>query len=102
MRLAALCLLAVTIAAAQKDKPAAAKTKQTTLTGCIDQRGETYVITEDTAMKAQAVLKGRAFSDDNFARFIWTKAAATGELKDEEGKRLLHVTKIETVAGTCR
>ena len=76
----------------RKDPPASS-----TVTGCVDQRGTTYVLTVPGAMEKVAALRGRAFTDDNFARFVGHKVKVTGESK--EG--VLHVDKIEKIAETC-
>src|SRR3954451_21134848 len=39
------------------------------MTGCLDQRGEAYYLAGPD-LKAEAQLKGKSFSDDNFAQYI--------------------------------
>jgi hypothetical protein len=68
-----------------------------TMTGCVDQRGETYVLTAEGAMDKSATLRGRAFSDDNFARYVGHKVKVTGDSKDG----VFHVDRIDKVAETC-
>ena len=48
-------------------------------------------------MEKATTLRGRAFTDDNFARFVGHKVRVTGESK--EG--VLHVDKIEKIGETC-
>ena len=43
---------------------------QQEITGCLDQRGESYVLKSEKNMKEVTALKGKAFSDDNFARYV--------------------------------
>jgi hypothetical protein len=90
-----------TMAADPKEKKETRARKQTqsasNMTGCVDERGETYVLTAEGSMEKRATLRGRAFTDDNFARFVGHKVRVTGESKDG----VLHVDKIEKVAETC-
>jgi hypothetical protein len=48
-------------------------------------------------MTKAATLRGRAFTDDNFARFVGHKVKVAGESKDG----VFHVDKIEKIAETC-
>ena len=87
-------------------KPQSSKTerrsgqKAATLTGCIDQRGETYVLADDQ-MQREAKLRAKAFSDDNFARFIGHRVRVFGEMDQSSGSDVFNVTKIEDVSQTC-
>jgi hypothetical protein len=74
-----------------------AQSKEATLEGCVDQQGETYVLRSIADMTKWTTLKGKSFSDDNFARFIGRKVSVRGTLA--EG--ILKVTSIEKIAETC-
>jgi hypothetical protein len=67
------------------------------ITGCVDQKGTTYVLTGAGTMQRGTTLQGRAFSDDNFARYVGHKVKVTGESR--EG--VFHVDKVDKVAETC-
>ena len=67
------------------------------ITGCVDQKGTTYILTGAGTMQTATTLQGRAFTDDNFARYVGHKVKVTGESK--EG--VFHVDKVEKVAETC-
>lgn len=89
------CLLA---APAEKkvQKPA-----ETTMTGCVDQREDVFVLTGDEQLKAVAVLHGDGFSDDNFARHMGHKVTVQGSLSVSGEQRVMKVRKITQVSETC-
>ena len=72
------------------------------MTGCLDQRGEAYFIAGPD-LKAEAQLKGKTFSDDNFARYIGHLVTVTGSVdRTSAEKPVVSVVKIENVKDTCR
>jgi hypothetical protein len=73
------------------------KAKQTTMTGCVDERGERYVLSSESDMSKLTTLKGKAFSDDNFARYVGHKVTVHGSLNGES----FEVTKIDNISDTC-
>jgi hypothetical protein len=75
-------------------KPRAA---QQQITGCLDQRGEAYVLKSEKDMTAVTTVRGKVFSDDNFARYVGHTVTVSGT-KDGD---LFWVTKIVNVADTC-
>lgn len=68
------------------------------MTGCVDQQGETYRLLPEGQAVGGVELRGRAFSDDNFARYLGSKVTVRGSL---EGN-VFHVTDIRQVSETCR
>jgi len=94
-------LLALMIAAlglaGPDPKPKASSTKSQEITGCLDQRGDGYVLKSEKDMKDVTRLKGKAFSDDNFARYVGHTVTVSGTRDGE----LLLVTKIVNIANTC-
>jgi hypothetical protein len=75
-----------------------ASSRQTTITGCLDQRGEQYVIRSIDDMARVTALKGKGFSDDNFARYIGQQVKVEGEASKG---MTFQVTKIDKVADSC-
>ena len=72
------------------------------MTGCLDQRGEAYYIAGPD-LKAEAKLKGKSFSDDNFAQYIGHLVTVTGSVDRSSGdKPVVSVVKIENVKDSCR
>lgn len=94
-------LAAVFIAAALSAAPETGKQKKshtgTSLTGCLDQRGERYILSSEADMSKVTTLLAKGFSNDNFARYIGKKVTVKGAHKAE----VFEVTKIETVSETC-
>jgi hypothetical protein len=72
-----------------------------TLTGCLDQQGEGYVLRELRTAGAVSALKGKAFSDDNFARYVGHKVTVHGTMEKEGGRSVLHVTKVDDAGPGC-
>ena len=80
-----------------KDPTTKPKATQQQITGCLDQRGEAYVLKSEKDMTAVTTLKAKAFSDDNFARYVGHTVSVSGA-KDGDS---FWVTKIVNVANTC-
>lgn len=102
--LCVVLLSGLTLATADEGKKStkrAAKRSTTTMQGCVDQRGEQYVLTGDVQLKKKAVLKGGAMSEDNFARYIGHKVKVEGALKTGSDMDVLSVDRIESIADTC-
>ena len=99
---ALLILFAAGVAAQERSKPAKpTRAASQTAVGCLDQRGETYVLTGDRELKRLLTLEGDGFSDDNFARYLGHKVRVRGRLKDA-GSSVFRVREITTVSETCK
>jgi hypothetical protein len=83
--------------AKKKSATAAEETQAAALTGCIDQRGESYILASEADMSKVTVLKGKGFSNDNFARYVGHKVTVRGT----QNRDVFEVTRIETLAATC-
>ncbi len=90
---------------AKSSKPAkpAKKTaaNRVTWTGCLDQRGENYVLAGDKELQTEAVLHGDGFSDDNFARHLGHKVTISGTLARDGNPVTIRVTKVTDIADEC-
>jgi hypothetical protein len=75
--------------------------KPESLTGCVDQRGETYVLAGAT-MKEGARLSGKAFSSDNFARYIGQTVTVRGTVDRSVSPAVVDVVKIDAVSDSCK
>jgi hypothetical protein len=67
------------------------------LRGCVDQRGEAYVIRSTDDMARVTALKGKGFSDDNFARYVGQQVKVYGRASNGS----FEVTKIDKISETC-
>ena len=95
-----MCLVAaVALTAAPDKKPAkpAKSSPQASMTGCLDQRGESYVLGDEKDMSKKTTLKAKGFSDDNFARYVGHKVLVRGTSSGD----VFEVVKIEDVAESC-
>jgi hypothetical protein len=95
------CFAALLFAAADEKPKKAGKPAVTTLTGCVDQRGDRYVLTGDKELNAVAELHGDGFPDDNFARYVGHKVTVEGALAREGEMPVIKVRKITDVANEC-
>lgn len=100
MRLSVV-LLFLSFTAFPQPKRAPKGGDRVTMTGCIDQRGERYILTEDERLNKRAVLRGRAFSDDNFARYVGHRVTVQGSSSPEGEERIISVDRLDDVAETC-
>lgn len=102
MRCAVVIAVASVLCAAPEQKqgktPAAPSEKaQSSLTGCIDQRNDRYILASEADMSKITILKGKGFSDDNFARYIGHKVTVHGAQRGD----VFEVAKIVNVSDTC-
>jgi hypothetical protein len=84
---------------ASKPKKSSAATE--TITGCIDQSGEKYVLRSLSGAVAVVTLRGKAFSDDNFARYVGHKVTVHGTKQKEGESSVVHVTRIDDAGPGC-
>ena len=75
--------------------------KKDTLTGCIDQRGNDFVLAGDKELHQIAVLHYVGISDDNFAREVGHKVTVEGTLSKDGDTPVMRVTKLKTISESC-
>lgn len=94
--------MVLSAAAAETKLPKKAEpAKSESLTGCVDQRGETYVLA-GSSMKEEAKLSGKAFSDENFARYVGHTVTVKGNVDRSVTPPVVNVVRIDEVSATCR
>jgi hypothetical protein len=95
-----MLVVGVAMAAPQTSKPRPAA--KASLTGCVDEHGGQYVLTNDTNLQPTARLQPAAGSpEDNFARHMGHKVTVRGRLSKEEPLPIMTVESVETVSETC-
>lgn len=77
------------------------KTVTQSMTGCVDEKGETYVLRDLTAARAITTLRGKGFSDDNFARYVGHKVTVHGTIQKEGDSSVVNVTKVDDAGPGC-
>jgi hypothetical protein len=104
-----VCALALLIAAPlaqpqqkgqQKEKKAATQS----ITGCLDEKSDYYVIRSEEAMRELAALEPVGFEKQLFARFVGHKVTVTGELvttNDPPTLKVKSYSNIKDIAETC-
>ncbi len=85
----------------KKTKDQVKKSASTSLTGCLDQQGETYVLRELGTAGAVSTLKGKGFSDDNFARYVGHKVTVHGTVDKQDQRPVFYVTKVDDAGVGC-
>jgi hypothetical protein len=80
-------------AAAPQKQGQAAQTHK----GVIDQRGTEYMLVDGQNMEPIAVLRGRGFEKENFARFLGEPVEVKGRMATEQGQKILHVNAVDDV-----
>lgn len=65
--------------------------------GVIDQKEADFVLVDHDTMETIAVLKGRGFDKENFARFVGDPVEVRGTLEDERGVKVLYVRAIGNI-----
>ena len=97
-------MIAVLVAAAalhgadnKKERPRAKTPPAETATGCIDQRGETYVLAGDQRLRKLFTVHFVNTGDDNFARYLGHKVKVTGYIEGEDVFRVRHLDDLSEV-----
>lgn len=83
---------------AEKGKP---KAKVMKLTGCVDQQGEDFVLTELTELKRLVTLRGAGYTDLAFARHVGHKVTVEGTLDKEGDKEVVRARNVKTISEFC-
>jgi hypothetical protein len=81
-----------------KETPAA---RSSSMTGCVDQQGAEYILAGLNAMKPKARLRGEAFSNENFARFVGHSVTVHGKIDRSGDVPVIGVVQIENLSDTC-
>lgn len=81
----------------QKQPATASDNTQSSLTGCLDQRGERYILASEAEMSKVTALKAKRMSNDNLARYIGHKVTVRGKQNGD----IFEVVKIENISDTC-
>jgi hypothetical protein len=77
----------------QKGQPS----ERATLTGVVDQSGENYILADTERVQPLAVLHGKGFTDDNFARFVGLRVTISGDMVTEGGRKVLYVRNLSDI-----
>jgi hypothetical protein len=96
-----LLLLAPLAPAQQKGKKAASSQ---TMTACLDEKADYYVLRADDMLKEVAVLEPVGFEKQIFARYVGHKVSITGELNSANQPPTLRVTSpahIKDISDMC-
>jgi hypothetical protein len=101
--LAIMLCLPMVWSAQEKNAPKAKKSSAATeaITGCVDQSGEKYILRSLSGAATVATLRGKAFSDDNFARYVGHKVTVHGARQKEGESVVVHVTRIDDAGAGC-
>lgn len=99
----ALFILLLPIAApAQKEKKTPANMQ--TLTGCVDEKTDLYILRSDDMLKELATLESVGFDRTNFARFVGHKVSISGQLvttTEPPTMRVSNLDHIKNISDIC-
>ena len=105
LRISLVLMFCLSIAGSAQEKNAPQKKKSPapieTIAGCIDQSGEKYILRSLSGAATVATLRGKAFSDDNFARYVGHKVTVHGAKQKEGDSLVVHVTRIDDAGAGC-
>jgi hypothetical protein len=99
--LTVLILIAPLAEPAQKQKK---QVKMQTLSGCVDEKPDVYILRSDDMLKEIATLESVGFDKTNFARFVGHKVSISGQLNEETQPPTLRVTSpdhIKNISDIC-
>ena len=90
-------------AAGKKTRKSAPAPRQgaTSITGCVDQRNDGYVLTGDGDMKPIMKLRWEGDQDTMFARHVGHRVTVEGAISSGETGQVLNVKKVTEVSDSC-
>jgi len=102
LRVVLLLMLAAPLtwpAPQQRNRSVAEKSEK--MTGCLDEKGEVYILRDLTTARETATLRGKGFTNDNFARYVGHTVTVHGTIEKEGDLTVVHVTKIDDAGPGC-
>jgi len=90
-----LLLIMPLTAPAQKKKKSPAK--MDTITGCVDEKSDVYIIRTDDTLKELATLEPVGFDRTNFARFVGHKVEVSGQLVTSTEPPTIRVSSLDHI-----
>ena len=82
-------------APAQKQKKSPAK--MDTITGCVDEKSDVYILRTEDQLKELATLEPVGFDRTNFARFVGHKVAVSGQLVTSTEPPTMKVSSLDHI-----
>ena len=80
---------------AQKSKKS--PPKMDTLTGCVDEKTDVYILRTDDMLKELATLEPVGFDRTNFARFVGHKVSVSGQLVTSTEPPTMRVSSLDHI-----
>ena len=80
---------------AQKSKKS--PPKMDTLTGCVDEKTDVYILRTDDMLKELATLEPVGFDRTNFARFVGHKVSISGQLISSTQPPTMRVSSLDHI-----
>lgn len=78
-----------------------AKQAETSLTGCVDEQDERYILTDDREIKPIANLEADGFPQEGFAKHLGHKVTVRGVSSPGDPRPTFKVRSITLVSETC-
>ena len=94
---ALLILLLIMPLTAQSQKQKKSPVKMDTVTGCVDEKTDVYILRSDDQLRELATLEPVGFDRTNFARFVGHKVAVSGQLITTTQPPTIRVSSLDHV-----
>jgi len=82
---------------AQSQKQKKSPVKMDTVTGCVDEKTDVYILRSDDQLRELATLEPVGFDRTNFARFVGHKVAVSGQLVTTTQPPTIRVSSLDHV-----
>ena len=94
---ALLILLLIMPLTAQSQKQKKSPVKMDTVTGCVDEKTDVYILRSDDQLRELATLEPVGFDRTNFARFVGHKVAVSWQLVTTTEPPTMRVSSLDHV-----
>ena len=94
---ALLILLLIMPLTAQSQKQKKSPVKMDTVTGCVDEKTDVYILRSDDQLRELATLEPVGFDRTNFARFVGHKVAVSGQLVTTTEPPTIRVSSLDHI-----
>jgi hypothetical protein len=85
----------------EQKQPPKSESKETALTGCVDEKAGHYVLVDDRNLSTIANLEAEGFPTESFAKHLGHKVTVRGIANSAGAAPTFRVRSIETVSNVC-
>jgi len=92
---------AASVSKSTKKKKAARSERSISMTGCIDQQGGSYILTEEKTLQPIAVLEAESFPQEGFAKHVGHKVTVRGSAAADGDRTIMRVRTVQKISEIC-